>query len=424
MTGQVNRRDFVKSVGAGAFLLVCPGLVLSSEAESLRAMRKKAAGRRRRMIMNNDGNDVRVAATITPFQQEDLFEQRTTGLIGSQVDSIFYCTGVFNYYFHRSNESERLTSDENVAAYLRRLDALGTDPLAMMADYCRRHDFEIFWSMRMNDTHDSGNDLLFCQWKRDHPDYLVGTKDKRLAYGANRWSSVDYGVGAVRDKVFRILEDVCQRYDVDGIELDFFRHPVLFRPQMTGEAVTQEHCDLMTGLLRRVRKMTEEIGLRRERPILIGIRIPDSVSYCKALGIDLVQWLESDLVDLVTGGGYFKMEPWENLVALGKAYDVPVYACLVKRRIQSASEPEGVTAPQIWRGEAYRAWQAGVSGIYTFNRFNPNDGIFRELGDPKLLETLERRDRTAYVNEESWSKPERWVINGRDYVDKTIRSFR
>ena len=42
----------------------------------------------------------------------------------------------------------------------------------------------------------------------------------------------------------------------------------------------------------------------------------------------------------------------------------------------------------------------------------------------KLLATLERRDRTAYVNEECWSRPERWVVNGRNYVDKTIRSFR
>ncbi len=372
--------------------------------------------------MNNDGNDVRTAATLTPFKQQDLFAQRTTGLIGSQVDSVFYCTGVFNYYFHKSEESERLVSHEGVAEYLKRLDALGTDPLAMMVDYCHDHNLEIFWSMRMNDTHDSGNSLLFCQWKQDHPDYLVGTKGKRLPYGANRWSSVDYGVPTVREKVFRILADVCRRYDVDGIELDFFRHPVLFKPQMTGKPVTQAHCNLCTDLLRRVRAMTEEVARRRGRPLLIGIRVPDSVAYCKAIGIDLQRWLADDLIDLVTGGGYFKLEPWENLATLGKRYDVPTYACLVKRRIQSSGEPEGTTAPQIWRGEAYTAWQAGISGIYTFNRFNPDDPIFRELGDPPQLAAMDRVDRTAYVNEECWSKPETWLVHGRDYVDKAVRS--
>ena len=419
----LNRRDFVKSVGATAALLAWPSDAQSSQGRSLRNLRRQAAQRRRRIIMNNDGNDVRTAANIEPFQPNDLYQQRTAGLLGSHVDSIFYCTGVFNYYFHESTESELLTSHENVGAYLRRLAEFGTDPLEMMVDYCHRHKLEIFWSMRMNDTHDSGNPLLFCNWKREHPEYLVGTKGKRLPYGANRWSSVDYGIAAVRDKVFRVLADVCKRYDVDGIELDFFRHPVLFKPQMTGKPVTQAHCDLLTDLLRRVRRMTEDIAQRRQRPLLIGIRIPDSVSYCKAIGIDLVQWLESDLVDLVTGAGYFKLEPWENLASLGKKYDVPTYACFVKRRIQSSGEPEGTTEAEIWRGEAYQAWQAGISGIYTFNRFNPNDPIFRELGDPKLLATLERRDRTAYVNEECWSRPETWLINGRDYVTETVRPF-
>ena len=422
MARLVKRRDFLCSMGVGAALAGWPDRVWPREQESPRDQRKVAAHRRRRIIMNNDGNDVRRAATLTPFKKEDLFAQRTTGLIGSQVDSIFYCTGVFNYYFHQSNESERLVSHEGVADYLRRLDALGTDPLATMVESCHEHNFEIFWSMRMNDTHDSGNPQLFCQWKQDHPDYLVGAKGKRLPYGANRWSSVDYGVAAVREKVFRILADVCRHYDVDGIELDFFRHPVLFKPQMTGEPVTQAHCDLFTDLLRRVRAMTEVVAQRRRRPLLIGIRIPDSAAYCKAIGIDLERWLADDLVDLVTGGGYFKLEPWEHLAALGKTHDVPTYACLVKRRIQSSGEPEGTTAPQIWRGEAYTAWQAGISGIYTFNRFNPNDPIFRELGDPQQLAEMDRRDRTAYVNKECWSKPETWLINGRDYVDKTARS--
>jgi len=420
MTGNLDRRAFMKTIGAGACFVMLPGCANAFNEKSLLKARKKAAHRRRRIIMNNDGNDTRTAANNRPVTPESLLSKRTTDVIGSHVDSIFYCTGVFNYYFHRSEESELLVSHEGVAEYLRLLSELGTDPLEIMVNFCHKNGLEVFWSVRMNDTHDSGNPLLFCQWKQDHPEYLVGTKKVKYPYGANRWSSVDYGVPAVRDKVFRIFRDVCSRYDVDGIEMDFFRHPVLFKPQMTGETVTQSHCDQMTGLMQRVRKMTEEIGLRRKRPILTGIRIPDSVSYCKALGIDLNQWLGNDLIDIVVGGGYFKLEPWENLVALGKKYDVPVYACLVKRRIQSSGAPEGTTMPKIWRGEAYTAWKAGVDGIYTFNRFDPKDPIFRELGDPKLLETLERIDQTAYVNEECWSRPEVWLVNGRDYVKKAV----
>jgi hypothetical protein len=165
MTDSFDRRTFVKTIGAGVCFMVLPGCAGAFNKTSLLAARKKAARRRRRIIMNNDGNDTRAAATERPVTPENLLNKRTTDLVGSQVDSIFYCTGVFNYYFHRSEESELLVSHEGVAEYLKLLSEMGTDPLGIMVDFCHKNDLEVFWSMRMNDTHDSGNPLLFCQWK-------------------------------------------------------------------------------------------------------------------------------------------------------------------------------------------------------------------------------------------------------------------
>ena len=411
----IGRRGFLKAIGAGAVCTAWAGNAPATDQAATVAARKKAAHRKRRIIMNNDGNDFHAVGPDEPQTPESFLAKRTTPLIGSQVDSIFYCTGVFNLYTHRSEETELHAKKEATASYVHEIIAQGTDSLESMTGFGHKHGIEVFWSMRMNDTHDSGNPDLFCQWKRDHPEYLVGKKGTKYPYGCNRWSSVDYGVDAVRDKVFRIFEDVCTRYSVDGIEMDFFRHPVLFRPQMTGEPVTQAHCDKMTALVRRIRAMTDRVAGERESPLLIAMRAPDSVGYCKALGIDLVRWLEEDLVDIVTGAGYFKLEPWENLAALGGKYGVPAYACLVSRRIMGGGEPEAGTAIKVWRGEALNAWNAGVDGIYTFNRFNPRDAIFRELGDPELLKTLEHTDQTAYVAD-IWSRPETWLKGGREFM--------
>jgi hypothetical protein len=375
-----------------------------ADEEKLLKNRDIARHRKRRIIMNNDGNDFAPPWPGDPGKASEFLNKRTTPLVGSQVDSIFYCTGIFNFYKHLSRETELFRGWP------------GVDPLKIMIEYCKKNQFEIFWSMRMNDTHDSGSSVPLCEWKKAHPEYLVGKKGDKFPYGNNRWSSVNYDLPEVRNKVYRILRDVCSRYDVEGLELDFFRHPVLFKPQMTGDPVTQAQCDKMTSLLRRIRKMTVEMGVKKNHPILISIRVPDSVGYCKALGIDLIKWLEEDLIDIIVGGGYFKLEPWENLAALGHKYNVPVYACFVKRRIQSAQNPEGKTEIQIWRGEAFNAWKAGVDGIYTFNRFNPRDRIFREIGDPDLLKTLERADQEAYVNEDCWSRPETWLKDGRKYM--------
>lgn len=382
--------------------------------DQLRAARKDAAHTTRRIIMNNDGNDAR-----TKDQEhtvENFLANRTSPLEGSQVDAVFYCTGVFNLYTHASDETElRGHGDREALDWAWELTKQGTDSLTEIITFCHANEMEAFWSMRMNDTHDSADDALLCQWKQDHPEYLMGKKGEKFLHGGGRWSAVNYGLPEVRDKVFRILADVCARYDVDGIELDFFRHPVYFKPQMTGEPVTQEHCDQMTDLIRRVRIMTEMVGMRRGRPLLIAVRVPDSLGYAKGIGLDWEAWLKQDFIDIVSLTGYFHLEPWENMVAIGKQYDVPVYACLSGSRVVSASNPEGSRPDRqaAWEAEARAAWEAGVSGIYTFNLFHPKSLLFREMGS---LDTLPKSDEPYQQITGDPKTMDRWLKGGSTFL--------
>ena len=416
----LSRREFVKLTGLSTMAAVFPSCQSENEKQTvltkdnLKKMRKVAAFKKRRIIMNNDGNDCRNPKPGEPKTAENFLSKRTSPLLGSHVDAIFYCTGVFNLYTHFSEESEiQKHSDKYAKDWAWELIDQGQDVLKIMVAFCHENKLECFWTMRMNDTHDSGDPALLAQWKSDHPDYMVGIKTDKFKYGGGRWSAVNYAIPEVRDKVFRIFQDVCTRYDVDGIEMDFFRHPILFKPQMTGEPVTQEHCDQMTDLVRRIRKMTEEVALKRGRPILISTRIADSIGFAKAIGLDLAQWLEEDLIDIVAGSGYFHLEPWTNLVNLGKKYNIPVYACLSASRLVDSSRPEGKGEIDLWRGEALNAWNSGVNGIYTFNRFNPHDPIFRELGDPKLLNTLDHIDSEIFLGN---NKPDYWLKDGLQFV--------
>lgn len=386
------------------------------ESRAMKEARKTATHRKRRIIMNNDGNDARGIREGEQKTPEAFLARRTSPLAGSQVDAIFYCTGVFNLYTHKSDETElRGHGDKKQLDWAWELTKQGTDSLTLVTKWGHEHGMEVFWSMRMNDTHDSGDNALLCRWKQDHPDYLMGRSTDEFPYGGGRWSAVNYGLPEVRDKVFRIFRDVCTRYDVDGIEMDFYRHPVYFKPQMTGEPVTQEHCNMMTDLVRRVRSMTIDVAKKRGRPLLIAVRIPDSVGFSKAIGLDVQRWLKDDLVDIVTGGCYFQFEPWENLVALGHKYHKPVYACLSGSRIESAKEPEsgGDSTAQVWHGQAALAWKAGVDGIYTFNRFNPNDSLFRTLGSP---DTLMRLDGLPKPITGKKSTIDRWLKGGGAFL--------
>lgn len=261
-----------------------------SDLETLREMRREAANRPRRIIFNNDGDDV-IYTRKEPTPQA-LLALRTTLLIGSQVDSIFYsnslCFGdalhssqVFTPYVSR----EDLFKDNAMPDYLEH----GIDPIQVMVDFGKANDIEIFWDMRMNDTHDAGlsgyGPLLLPQLKRDHPEWLVGAPDRQPPHGT--WSSVNFAVPEIRDLAFRFFEEVCTRFDVDGIELDFLRHACFFKSVAWGGVASDEERDMMTDLIRRTREMTERIGMVRGRPILIAIRVPDCVDYSRDIGLDM-----------------------------------------------------------------------------------------------------------------------------------------
>ena len=118
------------------------------------------------------------------------------------------------------------------------------------------------------------------------------------------------------------------------------------------------------------------------------------------------------MTDLLIETCYFHLEPWENSVALGRKYDVPVYPCLSGSRLVDPEYPESTEGADLFRGEALKAWGAGASGIYTFNRFNPHDPLFKELGDPELFKSLNLK----YVPKIGEDMIEYWLKSGRKFL--------
>jgi catechol 2,3-dioxygenase-like lactoylglutathione lyase family enzyme len=380
--------------GVAPLALAAEGTPRPTSLEELKQQRKKAAHRQRRIIFNNDGDDVCCESSeATP---EALLAARTSALAGSHVDAIFYCSvQTFGMALHDSRVLQVKTSTEGVYGknIVQELIAQGTDALKIMVAFGHRHGMEVFWSMRMNDVHegDASCSYMMPEWKKKHPESLFGTPQRiPPALGDGRaWCAVDYGRVGVRDLAFRSVEEVCERYDVDGVELDFFRHPFLFKRQGWGEPIRKEELEIMTSWMRRVRDMADAVGLKRGRPVLIAVRVPDSIGYCNAIGIDLPQWLKGDLLDLLIVSGYFRLTHWEDSVALGHTYGVPVYPSLDESRVQ-ADTRRVRNSLESYRARAMQAWTAGADGIYLFNLFNPSLPHWRELGDREKLEKLDK----------------------------------
>ena len=365
-------------------------------ADSFKQRRKEAAHRKRRIIFNNDGDDIVYQCKAVTV--EELLNARTTALAGSQVDSIFYCTwsSGFGVFTHNTKVGQVFETRE--APFTNNptrafLDA-GIDPLRVMTDFGRKHGIEVFWSLRMNDTHDGSlteyGPVMFNmnKLKVAHPEYLFSTPQQKPKYGA--WSAVDFGRAEVRDLAFRFVEEVCRNYDVDGIELDFFRHPIFFKHNSQGLPCDDEDRAQMTGLLQRIRALCDDLGRRRGRPLLMAVRVPDSVEYSRAIGIDLERWLADDLADLLVVTSYIQLNPWEYSVALGHKYGVPVYPSLDESRVRDEAARGLRSSVEAYRARAMNVWAAGADGVYMFNFFNPRSPLWRELGDPAALQRMNK----------------------------------
>lgn len=403
------------AIAVAAWCVCAPGAL----AGDMEAAREQAAHRQRRVLFNNDSGDATVHCPERSI--EAFLGCRTTGLVGTHCDAIFYCTsrGSFGSFSHDTDIGETFVSTEgryapNITQWL--MDQ-GTDPLEVMVDFGHEHGLEMFWSMRMNDTHDSWGydweELITSQLKKDHPEWLTGSKKNKPKVGG--FKAADYTHPEIRDFAFRYIEEICQEYDVEGVELDFFRHPVFFKRHAWGEDCTRQERDRMTDMVRRVRAMADREGKKRGRPILVSVRVPDSVQWCNAIGLDIERWLEEGLVDMMSVTGYFRLNPWKASVELGHKHGVPVYACLSETRIRDKAAKQVRSGIEAYRARALTAWHAGADGIYLFNAFNPGHPLWRELGDPELLR---QKDKVYTTGARGTRVVKRWLVGGERFLNR------
>lgn len=370
-------------------------------ADDLKKAPKQAAWRQRRIMYNDDGCHEQPYST-----PEEFVALRLRQVADTQVDTICYCTGGGGLFWgHVPRVGELIgefVSDgdaqyvKDIGSSIRSLDRQGTDPLAIAVKFGHEHRMEVFWSSRMNNIEDSFAPWARSRWKREHPEYLFGTPDDWEKYEMTDprkwWAALDFAAPEVRDYMLSIFEDVFTRYDIDGIDTDWFRGPRYFRETNEDRPAEPQHVAMMNDFLRKVRALADRAASARHRPFLISCRVPLSVERCLAIGLDVPAWLEEDLVDiLVLGGdlGPMAMAPQlQSMAELAHKYRVPAVANICGSGLQPA---HGYYTKETWWAAAMNAWHAGVDGIYTFNLFpSEPDDRFTRLGSPDTLKGLDK----------------------------------
>lgn len=170
------------------------------------------------------------------------------------------------------------------------------DPVEITLDEARKNAISPYLSWRMNDRHyvyynneDRVPPVMDKLWI-NHP-------EMRLKAG-----SMNFMFPEVREWTFNILQELVTNYDTDGLELDFMRSNLYFEAEDVKDGTV-----LMTDLVRRIRKMTDEAKIR------LAVRVPANPEAALAAGLDVPAWKKEGLIDLITVSTHFMISPEQDV---------------------------------------------------------------------------------------------------------------
>jgi len=273
------------------------------------------------------------------------------------------------------------------------LDA-GVCPTGRMIDRCRERGISPWVSIRMNDAHDAplAKSPLHSRFYMQHPEYI--RYRKRL----NSWHDrcLNFGLKPVRDNAMTLIKEVCERFDMDGLELDWNRFCGHFR---AGEEI--EKGKELTEWMVEVRKVVRAAEKKWKHPIILAARVPARPEASVGTGLDAVTWAKRDLIDHLIVAPFFTTTdfdiPVERWIQLLEGTGVGVTAGLETRVQPYPGAPRLHNTPDRRRGAAMAALARGSQGIYVFNYFEVGSQmpyLFREMHS---VEGLKGKDRTHVV---------------------------
>ncbi len=243
----------------------------------------------------------------------------------------------------------------------------GIDPYDVWLKQARQKGIRAWMSMRMNDSHELNNpdSLLHSDFWRGHPEY------RRVPY---RFSALadfafDYGHKEVREYHLSLIRELLERYDMDGLELDWMRFGYYFRPGQE-----EAGCKLLTEFMEEVKSLVQQQEKSRGHRISIGVRVPTHPQTARALGFDAVEWGKRSLVDMITITPFFEtcefdlpIELWKELLGDSPVLLAAGMEILVSPYPQAWSAGRMTQTPETVRGAVVSALHRGADRIYLYN---------------------------------------------------------
>ncbi|MBT4612543.1 MAG: hypothetical protein HOC05_21035 [Gemmatimonadetes bacterium] len=351
--------------------------------------------RKQRTIYFNDARHYYLFVFEPPMRMEDAWVP-IDEVAGTAIDTFIYGVSRADGLFYPSNVGLEWGSDRKPFgnAYewrcwenMQSLKARNLDPLQVLIDRAHEKGMEFFSSLRLG------------AYGGMNPEHSV-------ANGGRGFMHTE-----VRDHISAIVDELANRYDADGLELDFAASPGGC-PFCLNPDEAPQNAQVLTDF---VGDASATVRGRDGKPGILGARVYPTPELNQRAGLDVDTWLAEGLVDFVIPMAYscFVLDaqmPIDWIVKAAHDNDISVYGMLQPyysdgRRPNTKVEH---ATPQMMRAAAANFWQADVDGLYTWFMDWPIEDTERRtlsfMGDPDLTREGDKHYflRQRPENEESF----------------------
>ena len=323
-----NRRDFLKATTAA--LLAAPR---SSRGGAARA---KAPFR---VIYSNDTTNI--TSCTSPYHKKS--EPFRAKMLEASVDEV---AGLVDAHFLQPGlgmvpmwPSQVIPLAEHYAWIRQRYgttpDSFGNfvlhggDIVKLFIDRCRATKQAAFISFRLNDAHHKefadpapgdkpGTSIGMSVTRHyvEHPEYRLKPGSRRAADLVQNWAIDD-----VRAQKFALITELCENYDIDGLELDFMRFYSFFDVEKT---TRDQRRAIMTGFVKDVRNLLDRTA-RGGKHRWLCARIPCLVKAFDLMGIDLPAMIAAGLDMVNISASYFTTQQMDVATIRQQCGDASLY---------------------------------------------------------------------------------------------------
>jgi len=360
--------------------------------------------RKRRILCTYQGSDALSTYPITPEE----YVAKIDYLSGTQVGILQWCLGTIVAFFDskviESWGTRKVDYDTEYgfstwlqAANFQHLIKTKNDPLRLVVERGHARGLQVWGTRRMNDAHHTypGLEGLQSQFYIDHPELRLPSFAEHQVAAVYDWCQ-----SAVLEQDLAFLTDVAERYDVDGLDLDFSRGGLQFS---SGD--TKYRQEATGGHVRNIRQMLDRVGKKKGRNLGLSVQFycfdpmnpstqdrtqwKGNIQSYYDSGADIRSWAKEGLIDILVG--QCRSASLHELEVADWVKAVEGTDCLLmvgpgkpSRRKFSGPGQDWTTAEEH-RAIAHRLYEQGVDGIafYDYMHHGPFDLTpLQELSEP------------------------------------------